>query len=97
MSGTQLPVQLHSDMPVTITMPAGAWDRVLWALGKQPHETVDVLIAQIRQHMMQAAMQAQESPQESMRRLARQNGPRLVPEPEAAPAVSDPPAPDLAS
>jgi len=50
------PLSIDEGMSVQITMRVGDWQRVLWALGKQPLETVLSMYNQIQAQVIQAAM-----------------------------------------
>jgi len=58
------PVSVDENQPIAVSMRAGDWQRVLWAIGKQPLEVVLPMYNQIQAQMVQAVMQArQQSPE----------------------------------
>ena len=58
---------LPPELPVSITLPAGAWNNVLACISKQPWDIADPLIQTIRSQMMQAQESAAEDAPQHLR------------------------------
>jgi len=55
-------LSVDESLPISVSMRAGEWQKVLWAIGKQPIEMMLPQYNQIQAQMVQAVIQARQAP-----------------------------------